>query len=983
MGSQAVRLIVLLALLSSARGVASAQGQAADPLDRMLGKTVSAVKVTIEDRPVTSDQLLTLLDIKPGDTLRFDNLRRTSDRFASDPRFENVEVLAAETPAGVELTFRLIPRHPVDDIEIQGNSGLDPAELERLVREQYGGLPTNARMRDLEETVERLLQGEGFRTPRVTASVVETHNPDRATLVFHAEAGPRTTIRSVTVEGASPYAKDTIVQRTGAHAGAPFRERAIATALVKIRDDLRNKRFYAAIATYTPPPEEGTEIDLVLRVEAGPEVDLRVEPADHLPKGGTDLYIPIHREGSIDPDLLDDAKKAIQAALQNDGYWKAEVSYTEDRVDPARLVITYKIARGKRYRVAALEMPSGLRITPELLAKEKALQVGEWFSEARATTALHRLVDLAYVQQGSHRAQVAPEFIGTPGRNADEGGVIIRPNITEGPRATVADILFDRGEKPMVTEAEVRSMMTLRKGAPYIQAQVQGDTEALNAYYASRGFQPELRMDVRFNETATEATISVVTREGPQLLVGEITVVGNAGISRETILDEITLRPGEPYSEDKRLESQRQLGTLGFRSIRIVPEPRLPGENTVRITISVEELPKTSIGGGGGIEVGNRARPVAGTGAVDSREISPRAFFEIGRRNLGGRNRDLNFFSRVALRSQQLRGEPLEGDDLNFTEYRVSGTYRERYAFHSNTDLLLGFTSEQAARSTFSYLRRLASADLLHAVTPRVSVSGRYALEFSRLFDRLPDEFQSFDLDRFFPQLRLSTLSGGVLWNRRNDAVAPTKGFQVGAAGDLALTQIGSEVGFVKGLVGAQFFRLLREAGTRRIVLATRAELGAARGFERPRLRLDEDGNEITELVKDVPANYRFFAGGSSTVRGFQLDRLGVPEILTVDGLSNGGNAEIILNAELRATVMKLFDRNLTAVGFVDSGQVFRLAGDLDFARLRGATGVGVRYDSPLGPVRLDFGFKMSPMIYANGRRERGWEYHFSLGEAF
>jgi len=983
MGNLATRVVVLLALLSGVRGVASAQGQAPDAMDRMLGKTVSAVKVTIEDRPVTSDQLLTLLDIKPGDTLRFDNLRRTSDRFASDPRFENVEVLAAETPAGVELTFRLIPRHPVDDIEIQGNAGLDPAELEQLVREQYGGLPTNARMRDLEETVERLLQGEGFRTPRVTASVVETHNPDRATLVFHAEAGPRAIIRSVTVEGTSPYSKDTIVQRTGAQAGAPFRERAIATALVKIRDDLRNKRFYAAIATYTPPPEEGTEIDLVLRVEAGPEVDLRIEPADHLPKGGTDLYIPIHREGSIDPDLLDDAKKAIQAALKNDGYWKAEVSYTEDRVDPARLVITYKIGRGKRYRVAALEMPSGLRITPELLAKEKALLAGEWFSEARATAALHRLVDLAYVQQGYHRAQVAPEFIGTPGRTTDEGGVIMRPNITEGPRATIADIVFDLGEKPMVTEAEVRSTMTLKKGAPYIQAQVQGDTEALNAYYASRGFVPELRMDVRFNETATEATITVVAREGLQLLVGEITVVGNAGISRETIMEEITLRPREPYSEDKRLESQRRLGTLGFRSIRIVPEPRLPGENTVRITISVEELPKTAIGGGGGVEVGTRARAVAGAGAVDSREISPRAFFEIGRRNLGGRNRDLNFFSRVALRSRTVRGDPRESDDLNFTEYRVSGTYRERYAFRSNTDLLFGFTSEQAVRSTFSFLRRLASADLLHAVTPRLSVSGRYALEFSRLFDQLPDESRSFELDRFFPQLRLSTLSGGVLWNRRNDAVAPTKGFQVGAAGDLALTQIGSEVGFVKGLVGAQYFRLLREAGARRLVLATRAELGVARGFERPRTRLDENGNEITELVKDVPANHRFFAGGSSTVRGFQLDRLGVPEILTVDGLSNGGNAEIILNAELRATVMKLFDRNLTAVGFVDSGQVFRLAGDLDVARLRGTTGVGVRYDSPLGPVRLDFGFKMSPMIYANLRRERGWEYHFSLGEAF
>ena len=279
--------------------------QVTDPLDAMLGKTVGAVKIMIEDRPVDSEQLVALLDIKPGDILRLENLRRTSDRFASDPRFENVQVLAVETPAGLEVTFRLIPRHPVDDIEILGDSGLSPAELERLVREQYGGLPTNVRMRDLEDTVEQLLQGEGFRTPAAVARIVETHNPDRATLVFQVDAGPRTIIRSVNIEGRSPYSRETIAQRTGAQNGAPFRERAIATALVKIRDELRDRRFYAAIATYTPPPLEGTVVDLTLRVEAGPEVELRVEPEDHLPKGGIDQHIPVRFQSIVPSGLME------------------------------------------------------------------------------------------------------------------------------------------------------------------------------------------------------------------------------------------------------------------------------------------------------------------------------------------------------------------------------------------------------------------------------------------------------------------------------------------------------------------------------------------------------------------------------------------------------------------------------------------------------------------------------------------------------
>ena len=550
----------------------------------------------------------------------------------------------------------------------------------------------------------------------------------------------------------------------------------------------------------------------------------------------------------------------------------------------------------------------------------------------------------------------------------------------------MADVIFSLGDKPVVTEAELRSVLAVRKGGPYVRTRVQAEADAMLAYYNSRGFQPEeFHVDVTFNEALTEATVTATVREGPQLLVGEITVVGNDSMSRETILEEITLKRGQAYSDDKRLESQRRLSNLGsFRSIRIVPEPRLPGEQTVRLTISLEELPKTTIGGGGGVEVAAARAGNPRRDSEDTTSIDPRAFFEMGRRNLGGRNRDLNFFSRVSLKPSTARSGP--GDDTatyGFTEYRVSGTYRERYAFRSNIDLLFGATSEQAVRPTFSYLRRLLNADLLHSATPRVTVSGRYVLEFNRLFDRLPDESQSFPLDRYFPELRLSIFSGGVLWNRRDDPLAPTEGFQLGANSEMALEELGSQAGFVKGFVQGSYFRPLRRTTERSLVLATRAQLGAARGFARVRTRLDEDGNEIIESVQDVPASQRFFAGGSSTVRGFQLDRLGVPEILTVDGISNGGNAQVIFNAELRAIVGKLFSRNLTVVGFVDSGQVFREANDLDLGRLRGTGGFGLRYDSPLGPVRLDFGFKMNRIVYANRRPERGWEYHLSIGEAF
>jgi outer membrane translocation and assembly module TamA len=90
----------------------------------------------------------------------------------------------------------------------------------------------------------------------------------------------------------------------------------------------------------------------------------------------------------------------------------------------------------------------------------------------------------------------------------------------------------------------------------------------------------------------------------------------------------------------------------------------------------------------------------------------------------------------------------------------------------------------------------------------------------------------------------------------------------------------------------------------------------------------------------------------------------------------------IVFNLEIRRVVRQLFGRNLSAVGFVDTGNVFKRAGDVSLADLQSAVGSGARYDTPFGAIRLDFGFKIRPADL-NGQRQRGWEYHLNIGEAF
>ena len=132
------------------------------------------------------------------------------------------------------------------------------------------------------------------------------------------------------------------------------------------------------------------------------------------------------------------------------------------------------------------------------------------------------------------------------------------------------------------------------------------------------------------------------------------------------------------------------------------------------------------------------------------------------------------------------------------------------------------------------------------------------------------------------------------------------------------------------------------------------------------------------EIVTDLPASERFFTGGDTTVRGFALDRLGSEATLNADGFPTGGNAMVVLNLELRTPPVK----GVGLVGFVDAGNVFLRASDVDLGELRAAAGVGIRYRSPLGPLRFDVGFKLDRRDFTNGS-ERRVVYHLSLGQAF
>ena len=280
--------------------------------------------------------------------------------------------------------------------------------------------------------------------------------------------------------------------------------------------------------------------------------------------------------------------------------------------------------------------------------------------------------------------------------------------------------------------------------------------------------------------------------------------------------------------------------------------------------VQVEEAPPTTLGYGGGVEGGTRLRPTGEGGQAEERfEVAPRGFFQIGRRNMWGKNRSVNLFTRVSLRARDIVfsdsgirfEEPSPESGYGFNEYRVVGQYREPRIFNTVADATVTGILDQAIRSSFNFIRRQARGEVGMRLSPRYSVAGLYSFEHNELFDEKFTEDEKPLIDRFFPQVRLSKFSGSLLRDSRTDVVDPEDGALMVATVDLAARAFGSEVGFVKTYLQAFSYRRLPSA--RRIVLALGARVGAAQGFTREVPRRPGRHPGARSIATEGPAGQR------------------------------------------------------------------------------------------------------------------------------
>jgi outer membrane protein insertion porin family len=943
----------------------------------LIGLPITEVVIEQEGRAVTEPLLLGLVETRVGEPLNMHDVRQTIDHLFGLARFDDVQVTSERSGTGVRVKYLLVPRHAVERVEFRGSLGLSAGDLRQVVSERFGTRPPASRANDVARALNDTYRERGFVRARVTPRIEEYHDPDRAVMVFEIDAGPRALIQRVEVEGLEATDRLGLQSELDLQPGRPYDGEAIQRRLQRYVDDLRSRGYYEARASHRPDYTPDGQAVVVLSVERGSHFSIAFA-GDPLPANVRDELVPLRREGSVDQDLLEDAANALRDHLRAQGYRDADAHFTREPKGE-ELIITFTITRGARHVIDSIDIKGETAVTNAELRKLLRAETGQPFEQAT----FDRFVSAAtqiYRTRGFTKAKLEPVVAVLPraeGSPAAERRVKVSITVSEGPRTLVGTITLQGNT--VLSNDNVRSMMTLEPNRPYSEVELVQDREKIELEYLNRGYQAVVvQPRVTFAESDTRADVRIAITEGPQVLVDHIIIIGNERTNTRTIQRAILLEAGKPFGYSARLESQQKLVALGlFRHVEIT-ELRHGSEPRRDVLVRVEEAPPTTIGYGGGVEGGTRLRPTGVAGQAEERfELAPRGFFEVGRRNLFGKNRSINLFTRVALRTRDSDvNNPVIESDYGFNEYRVIAAYREPRVFDTPADVLVTATLDQAIRSSFNFRSRELRAEAGLRFARHLGISGRYSFEKNELFDQRFTDEEAPLIDRLFPQVRLSKLSGSLFRDTRNDTLDPDRGVFLSADNDVALRAIGSEVGFVKTFLQASTFRRLPP--TRRMVVRLRGIVGMARGFERTVERV-ENGTPITEVVTDLPASERFFAGGDTSVRGFSLDRLGTAETITPSGFPTGGNGLIVLNSELLVNVWRALD----VVGFVDGGNVFPRASDLDVTDLRAAAGFGLRYRSPVGPIRIDLGFNLDPRELVPGTLERRSVLHVSLGQAF
>jgi outer membrane protein assembly factor BamA len=872
------------------------------------GEPVHAVRVEAPD----PEALERFVHIRPGFPLDAEAVRRTVELLHATGQFEDVRVEIERGADDGPMTVVVRPRTAplLVDVRVEGDRVLSARTLRRITRLRDGEPLWAARRERAGRAAALALVERGYLEALVEVNAERVR--EGAVAVFRVRSGPRVRVGSASLSGTETLRDLFLDELVRPRRGAIYRRDDATEAAEAMRRRLARADYWKATVAvrekYAPGP---ALMSIVFEVAPGPRMEVEVRGA-RIPRGLRGELRGLLREGGAKRDVLEAGADRIETHLRQLGHREATVRPRIEpgpRPEPVEIGV-FDVEPGARAEVASVALEGADEALLEGLKTRPGRPIEDSLLGQDARTLTRRLEDLGH-------------FEATVEADAPEGGgglpvvFLARP----GPRAMVVDFVLDGPPLPPAREEEGPRELAVRPGLPYRVRDVAASREVLLSTWRRRGFlEVAVEPEVELSGDRTEARVRLVVEPGPRTIVESIVLAGLHQTQEVTVAREIDLRPGEPFSFERVLESQRRLLSLGIFERVTISELNPEREQQRDVVVSVQEAPRTTISWGVGY----------------SEQDLLRGSVELTRRNLSGLGRTASVFVRGSFRGSRLL--------LNV---------REPWLFGRDLDSFVTAFWEEEDRTSFDYNRKGIVAQVGQTLGPRTTLLYRYLYQDTNVFNiEVPEE----EIDRQFRTYAVSGPAFSVVWDTRNDPLEPRRGAFFGSDLGLSLDAFGG-ASYMRGFFQATSVRRLRSD----LALVLSARLGLAATFG--------DSSAL------LPLPERFFAGGAYGPRGWPVDEVG-PKIITSEGevFPTGGNALLLGGAELRYDLTRSFQ----LATFLDIGNVYPEVRDLSIPDLRKSVGLGVRYLTPIGPIRLDYGHKIHRLPGESPGR-----FHLTIGYAF
>jgi outer membrane protein insertion porin family len=866
-------------------------------------------------------ELLDLLCFKPGNPIDSTSVREGIKRAFLKGIFEDISI---ETTDGekVKVIINVKERNIIKNIHIEGDYAISRKTIKNLFLLKEGQIM----MCDMREKAVMDLKHDlairGFPNASVHAETERLKEPYRTNIHLQINTGEPLRIKKIHISGAD----DEIKAVMKLSEGDIYDQTILKKDLERIKTYYkRDKYFHPVVGPYT-----FTDGTLDISVHSGKRLHISIVDNNAISSKALLKEMPFFESETFSDDVVEEAVFRMLSLYHKEGYPFAQIAPVitskDDLID-----LNFFIFEGPQVKTGTISF-TGNSFPEKNLKEIMSLKEGKLYNpdlvDADRESIRNFYYALGYLSADIEEFKTNPPFpplvkgVGIDSYRG-EGGlpdkIDIIVKIHEGLRTEIERVKVVGAH--LVPEEEVLKTINIKPGDIYNDVDISDARYRVIDLYNTYGLI-EAVVSVKREITGQKASLTFKIDEGSEILFGKTIITGNNNTKYVVIKRELQQKENMPFDFRILNKERQKLYKLGlFTDVHM--EPLDTYDHKKDVLINLRE------GNAGAVELS--------LGYAEYERY--RGILDLSYKNLMGMNRQASL--RLELSSLERRYilqyyEPwFMGIPLQFRAFLLS---EERKEINIDT-----------RETRYKLTRHSATAGFEKIIGNTLKAELYYEFSLVNTYDVQPDVVLS---KEDTGTLIISGIRPGIVYDTRDNPFEPRKGILSGISLKFTSPVFLSETDFIK----LTFYGNIYHALSKRIVLAASLRGGIAQGYLK---------------TQKLPIVERFFLGGRTTVRGYEQDTLGPKGS---DGNPTGGNAFLMENLELRTSLGK----GLGIVAFLDGGNVWLDIKDINPGDFKFTTGLGLRYDTPVGPVRIDYGHKL--------QREKGessGELHFSIGHAF